>query len=69
MHRGEKPLDKNTVVFRCEQSFTKPELRQYFEKSIDFIYKIPMNFLYSIWIGGSKNQYCELYGKNQKWTF
>lgn len=33
VHRAEKPLDKNTVVFRCDPKLTKPELRQYLEKS------------------------------------
>ena len=34
MHRAEKPLDKHTIVFKCEPKYTKPELKQYLEKSL-----------------------------------
>lgn len=37
--RVEKPLDKNTIVFRCNPKLTKPEIRQYLEKSIIFLIK------------------------------
>lgn len=32
VHRGEKPLDANTVVFKCDPKLAKPEIRQYLTK-------------------------------------
>lgn len=32
MHRGEKPLDNNTFVLKCDPKLAKPELKQFLTK-------------------------------------
>ena len=51
MHRAEKPLDKHTIVFRCEPKYTKPELKQYLEKSTLDIYFL-LIYSFSAWVYG-----------------
>ena len=33
LYKSEKPLDKNTIVFRTSPRYTKPEIKQYLTKS------------------------------------
>ncbi|KAL4429911.1 hypothetical protein ABPG74_022934 [Tetrahymena malaccensis] len=32
IHRGEKPLENNTVVLKCDPNLAKPEIKQYLTK-------------------------------------
>ncbi len=32
LHRAQKALDENTIVFKCNKDMQKPEIKQYLEK-------------------------------------
>lgn len=32
VHRGEKPLENNTVVLKCDPNLAKPEIKQFLTK-------------------------------------
>lgn len=49
LYRAEKPLDKNTIVFKCDPKLTKPEIKQYLEKSIKKNFHFHINYS-SIWL-------------------
>lgn len=34
LHRSEKPLENNVVAFTMDKKFSKPDIKQYLEKSL-----------------------------------
>ena len=49
LYKSEKPLDKNTIVFRTNPRYTKPEIKQYLTKSDSTQTKIIFNIFFIVY--------------------